>query len=204
MSVKFKSFSSGSCGNCYFLGLFSEESRRSEAGVIIDAGVSPRRLKKELQADGLCFDDFSAVLVTHDHQDHIRSLGSFCKHIGKPVWATDNLHRALCRHNMTKYQINDYRMTISGYNITNTHEIETVDIEGEKTWDDGDDQDKRRPERITIVLWADGVRKDTRTVTADSADKDGRWTYSFEDLPKSDADGNEIESPRTPCPDTRR
>jgi phosphoribosyl 1,2-cyclic phosphodiesterase len=112
MSVKFKSFSSGSCGNCYFLGLFSEESRRSEAGVIIDAGVSPRRLKKELQADGLCFDDFSAVLVTHDHQDHIRSLGSFCKHIGKPVWATDNLHRALCRHNMTKYQINDYRMEL--------------------------------------------------------------------------------------------
>lgn len=112
-SVKFKSFSSGSCGNCYFVGLFPEESRRCEAGVIIDAGVSPRRLKKELQSDGLCFDDFSAVLVTHDHMDHIRSLGSFCKHVRKPVWATENLHRALSRHMMTKFQINDYRMELS-------------------------------------------------------------------------------------------
>lgn len=112
MSVKFKSFSSGSCGNCYFLGIFSEESRRCEAGVIIDAGVSPRRLKKELQGDGLCFDDFSAVLVTHDHMDHIRSLGSFCKHIGKPVWATESLHRSLCRHTMTRFQITDYRMEL--------------------------------------------------------------------------------------------
>ena len=111
-SVRFKSFSSGSCGNCYFIGLFGEDGRRCEAGVIIDAGVSPRRLKKELMNDGLCFDDFSAVLVTHDHADHIRSLGSFCKHIGKPVWATENLHRALSRHMMTRYQITDYRMEL--------------------------------------------------------------------------------------------
>ena len=111
-SVRFKSFSSGSCGNCYFLGLFPEEGRRCEAGIIIDAGVSPRRLKKEMQADGLCFDDFSAVLVTHDHMDHIRSLGSFCKHIGKPVWATENLHRALSRHSMTRGQVTDFRMPL--------------------------------------------------------------------------------------------
>ena len=112
-SVKFKSFSSGSCGNCYFLGLFGDEGRRCEAGIVIDAGVSPRRLKKELQYDGLGFDDFSAVLVTHDHADHIRSLGSFCKHIGKPVWATEELHRALSRHMMTRFQITDYRMELS-------------------------------------------------------------------------------------------
>ena len=110
--VKFKSFSSGSCGNCYFLGLFEDDGRRCEAGIIIDAGVSPRRLKKELQSDGLCFGDFSAVLITHDHMDHIRSLSSFCKHIGKPVWATEELHRALCRHSMTRYQINDYRVEL--------------------------------------------------------------------------------------------
>lgn len=111
-SVKFKSFSSGSCGNCYFLGIFGDDPHRCEAGVIIDAGVSPRRLKKELQYEGLCFDDFSAVLVTHDHADHIRSLGSFCKHISKPVWATEELHRALSRHMMTRYQITDYRMEL--------------------------------------------------------------------------------------------
>ena len=100
MQVKFKSLSSGSCGNCYFLGLFSD-SGECEAGVLIDAGVSPRRLKKELAADGLSYDDFSAMLITHDHMDHIRSLGSYCKHLRKPVWSTPTLIKALSGHFVT-------------------------------------------------------------------------------------------------------
>ena len=84
--LRFKSFSSGSCGNCYFLGL--EEEGEITAAVLIDAGVSLRRLKRELAAEGLGLDSFSAVLVTHEHLDHIRALGSYCKHHGKPVYAT--------------------------------------------------------------------------------------------------------------------
>ena len=116
-SIRFKSFSSGSCGNCYFIGIFGDDSRRCEAGVLIDAGVSPRRLKKELQSDGLCFDDFGAVLVTHDHMDHIRALGSICKHIGKPVWATAELHRALSFHPMSRDWIGRHRVVLAeGWN----------------------------------------------------------------------------------------
>ena len=111
-SIRFKSFSSDSCGNCYFIGIFGDGSRRCEAGVLIDAGVSPRRLKKELQADGMCFDDFDAVLVTHDHMDHIRALGSICKHIGKPVWATAELHRALAFHPMSRDWIGRHRVAL--------------------------------------------------------------------------------------------
>lgn len=99
MEVRFKSLSSGSCGNCYFLGLFDDEGQCT-AGILMDAGVSIRRLKKELAAEGLGLDDFGAILVTHDHLDHIRSLGSFCKHLHKPVWATSTLHKALSRHTM--------------------------------------------------------------------------------------------------------
>ena len=40
--VRFMSLSSGSCGNCYYLG-------NEKSGIIIDAGVSLRRLKKVLQ-----------------------------------------------------------------------------------------------------------------------------------------------------------
>lgn len=99
MEARFKSFSSGSCGNCYFLGLFDDDGT-CEAGVVIDAGVSMRRIKRELALEGLGMDDFSAILVTHDHMDHIRSLGSYCKHLAKPVYATETLHRALSRHTM--------------------------------------------------------------------------------------------------------
>lgn len=99
-SIKFKSFTSGSCGNCYFLGIFNELDA-CEAGVLIDAGFSPRRLKKELAREGLCFDDFAGLLVTHDHNDHIRSLGSYCKHLRKPVWTPPDLARALTHHFIT-------------------------------------------------------------------------------------------------------
>ncbi len=99
-TIKFKSLTSGSCGNCYFLGIFNEMDA-CEAGVLIDAGLSPRRLKKELAGEGLCFDDFAGLLVTHDHNDHIRSLGSYCKHLRKPVWTPPDLARALTHHFIT-------------------------------------------------------------------------------------------------------
>lgn len=92
--VRFMSLSSGSCGNCYYLGTERD-------GIIIDAGVSLKKLKKALQEYGLGADSFSAVLVTHDHLDHIRHLGSFCKRISKPVYTTSEIHKALARHTFT-------------------------------------------------------------------------------------------------------
>ena len=97
-NVRFMSLSSGSCGNCYYLGT-------SEGGILIDAGVSLRRLKKTLLENGLDMDCFSAVLVTHDHLDHIRHLGSFCKKLTRPVYTTDVIHGALSRHTFTSSTI---------------------------------------------------------------------------------------------------
>ncbi|MBQ0143868.1 MAG: MBL fold metallo-hydrolase, partial [Bacteroidales bacterium] len=82
MSLEFVSFSSGSNGNCYLL-------TDGMHGLLIDAGVSLRRLKKELFMLGYGLDCFQAILVTHDHLDHIRHLGSFCKHLKKPVYTTE-------------------------------------------------------------------------------------------------------------------
>lgn len=108
--VIFKSFSSGSCGNCYFLGV--GDDARSVQGILIDAGVSLKRLKKELASENLSFDNVAAVLVTHDHMDHIRSLGSYCKHLQKPVWATKELHNALSRHIITHEYIGGCRRVL--------------------------------------------------------------------------------------------
>ena len=114
-TIRFKSLSSGSCGNCYFLGIFEEA--HCEAGILIDAGVSPRRLRKELQYDNLGLDDFSGILITHDHYDHIRSLGSYCKHLAKPVWTTPTLHQALCRHFITGEHFPAFRQELAeGWN----------------------------------------------------------------------------------------
>src|SRR5699024_9290588 len=73
-----------------------------------------------------------------------------------------------------------------GFNITNTHEPELIDVEGTKTWDDADDQDGKRPESITVYLLANGEPLDNVEVSADS-----EWTYAFTDLPRYE-DGVEI------------
>lgn len=104
--VKFMSLSSGSCGNCYYLG-------NDDGGILIDAGVSLRRLKKALQEYDLGPDDFSAVLVTHDHLDHIRHLGSFCKRLNKPVYTTKTIHDALARHTFTAQTIGPCRRILT-------------------------------------------------------------------------------------------
>ena len=79
-----------------------------------------------------------------------------------------------------------YDKSIDGYNITNTHIPETIDISGTKVWDDADNQDGKRPESITVNLLADGVEIDEMTIDADDD-----WSYAFNDLPKF-ADGEEI------------
>lgn len=92
MGLKFMSLSSGSAGNCYYLG--DDLTGKAHCGVLIDAGVSVRALKNALQAEGLDMEAFGAVLVTHDHWDHVRNLASYAKRLTKPIWATEKLHSA--------------------------------------------------------------------------------------------------------------
>ncbi|MBQ6689212.1 MAG: MBL fold metallo-hydrolase [Bacteroidales bacterium] len=106
MMVRFMSFSSGSCGNCYYLG-------SDKGAVVIDAGVSLRRLKKSFLENGLDMDTVSAVLVTHDHLDHIRHLGSFCKRLHKPVYTSRPIHDALARHTFTASTIGPCRRILA-------------------------------------------------------------------------------------------
>ena len=69
----------------------------------------------------------------------------------------------------------------TGYVITNSHTPELTKISGEKIWDDGDNQDGKRPESITVNLLANGQKTDSKVV---KADKEGNWSYTFQNLPK--------------------
>ncbi len=66
------------------------------------------------------------------------------------------------------------------------YNVPIIEIEGTKTWVDGDNQDGIRPESITVNLLANGEIVQTANVTAES-----EWKYSFTDLPKY-AEGKEI------------
>ena len=103
--LRFISISSGSAGNCCLLQYIPDTVASRPFGLVIDAGISLRRLKRDLTAVGLGFDSIDAVLITHDHFDHIRHLGSWCKRLKKPVYATATLHAALSTNFMTRDHI---------------------------------------------------------------------------------------------------
>ena len=65
--------------------------------------------------------------------------------------------------------------------ITNSHTPEITILSGEKTWKDNDNQEKKRPESITVNLLANGQVVESKNVT----EKDN-WKYSFTSLPKFD------------------
>ena len=91
-------------------------------------------------------------------------------------------------YTVTEDAVDGYTTESDGYNFINTHQPETTEITGTKTWNDANNQDGKRPESITVILLANGAEKDRQTVTADEA---GNWTYTFKDLPKY-ANGQEI------------
>lgn len=104
---RFLSFTSGSCGNCAYLGYVLEDG--TAHGVLIDAGISLRRMNAILRSYNLSYDVIDAVLITHDHGDHIRHLGSYCKKRPIPVWATAAVHDALSHHFLTRDLISSCR-----------------------------------------------------------------------------------------------
>lgn len=58
---------------------------------------------------GLSLDNVEAILVTHEHLDHIRGLGKFCKYQFTKVYTTKKLHDVLAKHSYTKDYIGSCR-----------------------------------------------------------------------------------------------
>lgn len=86
---KFISFGSGSSGNCYYL--YTENT-----GVLVDVGIGIRKLKNFFHDYGLDFiGGIDAILVTHDHADHVKSVGSISKKLELPVYATRMVHSGM-------------------------------------------------------------------------------------------------------------
>ncbi len=81
MDLKLCSLSSGSNGNCVFV---SDGVTR----LLIDAGVALKRIVAELEAIGENIENINAVLVTHEHVDHIKSIGVIARKYGVPIYGT--------------------------------------------------------------------------------------------------------------------
>ncbi|MCD7971130.1 MAG: MBL fold metallo-hydrolase [Candidatus Azobacteroides sp.] len=90
MQLRFLSLASGSSGNCYYLG-------NSTAGILIDAGIAIRSIKKGLRENNIPFENIVGLFVTHDHGDHIKNVGSLGERYHIPVYTTELVHMGMDR-----------------------------------------------------------------------------------------------------------
>ena len=86
--MRFTTLFSGSKGNSALL---------SEGGtnILIDAGASARRILCAIREIGVSPDGVSAIVVTHDHTDHISALLQLLKRVNAPVYAPPKTARAI-------------------------------------------------------------------------------------------------------------
>ncbi|MFC2394480.1 MAG: MBL fold metallo-hydrolase [Alloprevotella tannerae] len=86
--MKFISFGSGSSGNCYYL-------LEDGIGLIIDAGIGIRSFKKYFREYGFTYPTLKAILVTHDHTDHVKAVGALSGEYNLEVFATEEVHKGI-------------------------------------------------------------------------------------------------------------
>lgn len=67
MPLNFCSFASGSSGNCYMI-------RQGQTAILVDVGISGKRIFEGLEYTHTPLEEVAAVLITHEHIDHVKSL----------------------------------------------------------------------------------------------------------------------------------
>ena len=80
---------SGSEGNCLLIS-------HGTTHILVDAGISMRRIKTSLAQLGLTMDHIDAILLTHEHSDHTCALTTLCKHHTTPLYASRGTASQLC------------------------------------------------------------------------------------------------------------
>ena len=79
--LTFTTLASGSSGNAALVSC-------GDTHVLLDAGISARRITTGLKSLGVDPADLSAILITHEHQDHVSGLAVLTKKIRPPIYAT--------------------------------------------------------------------------------------------------------------------
>jgi len=88
MELRFSPLFSGSSGNATYVGC-------DDAHILVDAGLSGTRVTQELQRVGVDPAMLSAILVTHEHSDHIKGIGILSRKYDLPVFATEGTWRGM-------------------------------------------------------------------------------------------------------------
>ena len=90
------------------------------------------------------------------------------------------------KYTVTEESVVGYKSSIDNFTITNSHDPEKINISGTKVWNDNNDQDGKRPTKITVQ-----VLKGEQVVAEMEVSAETDWKFEFKDLPKYEK-GKEI------------
>jgi phosphoribosyl 1,2-cyclic phosphodiesterase len=88
MELNFCSLSSGSSGNCYYIG-------NELHGILIDAGISATSIRKFLKDMNISMQTIMGVLITHNHIDHVRGLEVLTRKNTLPAFTTQKIWNSI-------------------------------------------------------------------------------------------------------------
>lgn len=86
--MEFFTLASGSSGNAALV-------RQQNTRLLIDAGISAKRIVQSLAETGLSLDMLDGILITHEHVDHVRGLQTLCKKCAVPIFASRGTAQSL-------------------------------------------------------------------------------------------------------------
>ncbi len=91
MRLNFCSLSSGSSGNCYYIG-------NEIHGILIDAGISATSIRKFLRDRNISMQSIMGVLITHNHIDHVKGLELLIRKNNLPAFTTQRIWNSILLH----------------------------------------------------------------------------------------------------------
>ncbi len=97
---------SGSSGNCVFV-------RSNGTRILFDAGISACKAQSRLASYGHDVSDCHALVLSHEHSDHVSGVGALHRKFGLPVYANESTWRATCQRPSTG-NIGDPNYFVSG------------------------------------------------------------------------------------------
>ena len=137
--LNFCSLSSGSSGNCYYIG-------NEFHGILIDAGISASTIRKFLKEMNISMQTIMGVLITHNHVDHIRGLQVLARKNSIPVFTTAKIWESI----LTPY-VNISRDCIREISLQQKFHLAGFDIEAFPVFHDA-------PETIGFHICAGGKK----------------------------------------------
>jgi len=86
--MKVVTLASGSKGNSTYIETINSK-------VLVDIGITLKQIEEKLKEIEVCPKDIDAILITHEHSDHIKGVGSFAKKYGTKIYAHNYLWQVL-------------------------------------------------------------------------------------------------------------